>query len=337
MEECLMATEIDVDPADDLGDSPPAMIDRVALYGGSDRLSTIRGPLEAVGVEVALNPERPADVDVTIVFSPGRTLFEALVEGVDGPLVYRLSGDYWTALAETPLGRLRSRLADRLFRRVDGALTPDARLDGVWRERTNVRSTASVGIPVDVDEWPTRTHRPGPLRCLTLGNFDYAAKTDPLIDWLPYVNRALGKRNGTWSIAGDGRHADRLAAAVEPYPHIEYVGYVDARRWLAETDVLLHPSHADIAYPNAVCEALASRVPVLASRSPPFAPNRHVCSPADLDALPTILQLLRNPKTRHILGERGRRYIASVHAPDRVGEQIRHFLTALTLAHQFDR
>lgn len=309
-------------------------VESVALYGGGDRLYTVRDPLEAVGVDVEQNPRRPADVDATIVFSPGRTLFERLVEGADGPLVYRLSGDYWRVLRDAPLGRTRGWLADRLFARVDGCLTPDPRLDAVWRERTGTTATTTVGVPIDAEAWPTRTHDPGPLRCLTLGNFDYRAKAEPAIDWLPYVNHALDELGGRWAIAGDGRHADRLAAAAEPYPHVEFVGYVDALNWLTETDVLLHPSEADIAYPNAILEALASRIPVVAGPSTPFESNAHVCV-GRRRALRTLLALLSDPARRAQLGEQGRGYVATAHAPDAIGTQIVEFLTALVRLEHF--
>lgn len=314
---------------------PVSAVGRVALIGGSERLWTIRRPLEAVGIDVAVNPDHPADADATIVFSPGRTLFEQLVEGVEGPLVYRLSGDYWLALREQRLGRLRGRLADQLFGRVDGALTPDPRLDSTWRERTDVTSTAVVGLPIQADEWPTRTHDDGPLGCLTLGNFDYLAKTDPVIDWLPYVNAALDEHDGRWAIAGDGRHADRLARAAEPYPHIEYVGYVDATTWLARTDVLLHPSEADIAYPNAVLEAMACSVPVVTTPSRPFTVNDHVCTPGAPRAVKTLLGLLAAPDLRAQLGGRGQTYVRSCHAPTVIGRQLSDFLTACVRLHHF--
>lgn len=325
-----MAIDVEVEPESEL-ESTPSPIDSVALYGGGDRQWTIREPLETVGVTVTTD----GLADATIALNPGTTLCKRLLDRSAGPLVYRLRGDYWRVLRERPGSWLRATLADRVFARVDACLTPDERLDATWRDRTGGTTTGVVGLPIDADAWPTRTHQHGSLRCLTLGNFDYWAKTSPVLDWLPYVNDVLRSRDGIWGIAGDGRYSPRLARAVEPYSRIDYLGYVDAADALAETDVLLHPSAADIAYPNAILEAFASRIPAVVPPTAPFEANDHVCVSRP-GSLRTLFELLGDPTARAVLGERGRRYVERAHAPATIGDQLREFLAALVrLEHHF--
>lgn len=101
----------------------------------------------------------------------------------------------------------------------------------------------------------------------------WVGRFDP-VKRLPLLLRAaarLRERNVTWLLAGDGPERpriERLIAELDLTPRVCLAGWLeDLGPFFAATDWLVFPSLTE-GLPNAVLEALAAGVPVLATRSP---------------------------------------------------------------------
>jgi glycosyltransferase involved in cell wall biosynthesis len=298
---------------------------RVALHFQSNRHATIQEPLEAVGVGVALNPAEFGEYDAVICGSPGLLSDHWRF---DGPVVYRLRGNLWEERAGH-LVKPRSWVKDRMFSRLcDGALTPDSRLDALLRRRTNVSETAVVGLPIDRHDWPTVAHNNHEIRALTLTNFDYEKKIEPLYSFTTTADAWLAENGGRWVVCGDGDHADAFADHAGGLDHVEYRGYQPAREVLAESNVMIHPSNMDIQTPNAVLEGVASNLPVILSDSKPF-DGQNVTLSVSCGGLGDALAVLENPTERRWCAGYGWDYLKQHHAHEHIGEDIRGFLEGL--------
>jgi glycosyltransferase involved in cell wall biosynthesis len=184
-----------------------------------------------------------------------------------------------------------------------------------------------AGLVKDPTDWPTTVHTDGELCCATLTNLDYRLKVAPIVEWAPVVDKVLADTGGQWRVCGDGEHADELAAALAPYEHVEFGGYVDAREELAGANCLLHPSRLD-ALPNAILEGLASELPVVTTDFHEFQrygdPLYRVGSEADLRE---TLSGLADPATRSERGRAGLERIRRDHSADAVARQYEAFFT----------
>jgi len=298
---------------------------RVALHFQSDRHATIQDPLEAVGVETALNPDEFGECDAVICGSPGLLSDHWRF---DGPVVYRLRGNLWEERGGH-LAKPRSWLKDKLFSRLcDGVLTPDSRLDTLLRRRTHVTDTAVVGLPIDRAEWPTVAHTDQAIRAVTLTNFDYEEKIRPLFSYTRTADRWLAEHGGRWVVCGDGEHAEAFAGHAAELDHVEYRGFQPAREVLADANVMIHPSNMDIQMPNAVLEGMASNLPVLVSDTEPFAGQNAALAVSRGD-LPDALAAMADPAERRWCAGHGWDYLKQHHTHERIGEDIRGFVEGL--------
>lgn len=295
---------------------------RVALHFQSNRISTVRGPLEAVGVETVELGEHTGGYDVIICDSPG-LLSDHI--GSRRPVVLRLRGNMWAERGHSALANPVMWAKDRLLASIcDGVATPDERLDTFLRRRTSVETSGVVGLPVTPAEWPTVEHSASALRCVTLTNFDYAEKIAPLYDWADVVERRLGSGE-RWRVCGDGELADDFAQHVSDYRHVDYCGFQDAAAELADANLLLHPSDMDIQMPNAILEGVASNLPVVTNDFQPFVENRAV-SAVSTTQLPGLLSDFRDADRRRQVAAGAGAFVADAHAPARIGNKYRSFL-----------
>ncbi|MGK7295656.1 MAG: glycosyltransferase [Candidatus Wenzhouxiangella sp. M2_3B_020] len=281
-------------------------------------------PLAAVDIKVV----EPAEADVVITDTLRRRY---PVVWNDSPICFRPRTHYLRYWQQHRLGGLRGRL-NLMFgtRNCARVLAPDpataTRLDAHSRAPVD-----TVALPKPVDGYPVRDHTGEALHLLTLTNLDYRQKLDPILDALDAVEAWCDATNSIWSIAGDGTHADVLAAELRSgYPDIEYVGYVDAPAWLKRADALIHVSELDIQAPNAVLEAMASGLPVVTNDYPPFAASPTLSAP--VDALDSVLSGLQCPDTRARIGAQNREYVANQHDPAAIGEQYRDALQRVVTA-----
>ncbi len=295
---------------------------RVALHFQSNRISTVRDPLEAVGVETVELETHTGGYDVIICDSPGLVSDHI---GSKTPVVLRLRGNMWADGGHSRLEDCVRWTKDQLLRYIcDGVATPDQFLDDELRRRMGIETTAAIGLPVTPAEWPTVDHSASALRCLTLTNFDYGLKIEPLYQWADVVEDRLG--NGErWRICGDGELAADFAQHVSDYRRVDYCGFQDAAAELADANLLLHPSQMDIQMPNAILEGIAANLPVVTNNFEPFVDNQAVSSVA-IHELPPLLSDFRDAARRRQVAAGAGAFVADAHAPARIGNKYRSFL-----------
>jgi len=297
---------------------------QVALHFQSDRAHTLRGPLEAAGVDVSdFEGQLLGGEHAVICGSPG-LLSEHMGSRV--PVILRLRGNMWAERGGGHVGSLRSWFKDQLLSSVcDGVLTPDARLDRMLRERTGVTNTAVVGLPVVEGDWPAVEHTDETLRCLTLTNLDYERKIAPLYRWTTRFEEFAAGTDHRWRICGDGEYSGEFAEHVRNMDSVSFEGFQPARDELAAANLMLHPSGMDITLPNAVLEGVASNLPVVTTEFGAFCETNGVVSIADR-RLESTLEWFTDRGERAGHAAQVRREIADSHAPGRIGEQIKQFV-----------
>lgn len=298
---------------------------RIALHFQSDRHATIQDPLEAVGIETARNPSEYSAFDAVICGSPG--LLSSHLR-FDGPVVYRLRGNLWEERSGH-LEKPRSWVKDKLFSRLcDGVLTPDERLDQLLRGRTSVGRTHVVGLPIDRHDWPAVEHTDDEIRAVTLTNFDYEKKVQPLYRYTATADGWLSQHPGRWVVCGDGEYSEEFADHAAGLDNIDYRGYQPAADVLATSNVMIHPSNMDIQTPNAILEGIASNLPVITSDTRPFRGNKAVLATSQRD-FPKALSAMTDPGERQAMADYGWQHIKTHHTQSTIGHKIRSFIEGL--------
>lgn len=295
----------------------------VAVLAQSGRSDNLLNPLQTTAMDVAVDPADPYARDIVIVETPNREMaYEVLKKPLHGAqVIFRMRGNAWYGIDKWIDSRLKSWLARRVvLPGVDGCLAICPAHARLFESKTGVPAGVAK-LPVYPDRWPTTEHVDGDLRILSLTNADYRPKIHPLIDAMPVVNDVLADVGGEWRIGGDGLYADRLQAATEAYDHIDYRGYVDAHDAFEWANVLVHLSNLD-GWPNAICEAMASRLPAVTNDHAAFVdeerPNLVARSHGDLREQ---LRRLTDPDRRAELGQAGLRYIRAEHSDEAIGER----------------
>lgn len=302
---------------------------------GSGRLEKIRGPLERVG-HVCHTPSAAIShpIDAVICDVPGTSLLRASVLKMwfDSPLIFRLRGNYWQEISNHILSKYRAYLFDNwLVHTCDAICVPDPYLEKTLSNRTafdeNVRV---IGVPKDVTEFPHRQKIIGEFNLLTLTNFSYWEKVDPLFRYADAINNTLDQTGGTWFVCGDGEHASDFDEHVSRHKNIRFEGFVDPKDYLANSDLLLHLSEFDISFPNAVLEGMAAGLPVILSDFEPFRYNQNALRVSTGEELQgTIKKLSESPSTCRFLGARNRQYVLDNHSPSVIGEQLSELISTV--------
>jgi glycosyltransferase involved in cell wall biosynthesis len=130
---------------------------------------------------------------------------------------------------------------------------------------------------------------------------------------------------------GDGAAVRRRAAELGLDGQVELTGPVEPakrRRLLEEADVFLLPSHAE-GMPNAVLEAMAAGLPVIASAVgalPEMLPDGILIPPGDPEAIAcAIEELVQDPERRQRLGRRNWERVETHYRLDQVVEALDRF------------
>ncbi|MGH8958512.1 MAG: glycosyltransferase [Acidimicrobiia bacterium] len=115
------------------------------------------------------------------------------------------------------------------------------------------------------------SHLDRPQRLLGIGRLIASKRFDRAISLLPRLNKATAVE---LILIGDGPERGRLELLAEGLP-VTFLGQVSERRAVAQTlreaDLLVMPSASE-GYPNAVLEAIACGIPVVASDIPGIRP-----------------------------------------------------------------
>lgn len=156
-----------------------------------------------------------------------------------------------------------------LLRRADAVICPSHALaDSLVASGVSSRRVTVIPNGVELDAWPFRPRRQPapPLRILYVGRLSPEKNVPALLRACALLEGR--RRRICLSLAGDGpqgaelrAHADELGLG----PVVEFLGHrTDVQDVLAQADVFVNPSLTE-AMPNAVLEALASGVPVVAT------------------------------------------------------------------------
>jgi len=274
----------------------------------SGRVETVQKPLETVGHTIT--SIQAADVLITDSLRKNPLLRVQ----TDIPIYYRPRSDVLKLYRRYKLGYLRGRgNALVALRFVDGVIAPDPLVAAKLRQ-VSAAPVRTIPLPKDVRDYPIEADATPLTQLLTLTNFDYRRKIDPLVSWCDPVNEWCEENNAIWCVAGDGEYTGRFCSQIAEYDNILYVGYVDPLDWLAESSVLLHPSELDIQYPNAILEGMASGLPVITNDYAPFTEGRTATAYSNDD----LKQLLTHYHDH--VDETGREYVAQKHSPETIGE-----------------
>lgn len=202
---------------------------------------------------------------------------------------------------------------------------PPSRVAVVHNPVADVAPPEDGAIPVDVTAYDRVL--------LTVTNLDYAGKYEGVERVVDEVVPELPADVG-YVVAGDGIYRDALQAHVEETlpgarERIHVPGYVeDVERLYDAADVFVYVSHID-GYPNAVLEAQAAGLPVVANRAHGMVEQVDdgrtglLVDPAEDGALAgAVRRVLEDPALGRRLGTEARRQVERENAPERIGAEL---------------
>jgi len=304
----------------------------VAILYPGNRVEKMSVPLAASDLDVAIEPPDAYSRDVVIADNADRDLAREVVKNryTDAKLVYRMRGDIFHELKLWEMHPLKKRLAtDYVLPSVDGVVAVTDRMAQKFNQETGVSPVGSASLWIRPDEWPTVTHTDNELRICTLTNPNYWQKVNPCVQWAETVERVLDDVGGYWHICGNGQYSDRLRDELDAYQHVSFVGYVDAKDKLRESNCMIHASALD-GFPNAILEGMATNLPVVTNDYVAFQNHAGPVAVQESETeLGATLYEYQNPKARQHRGADSLEYVKSNHKPRRVGEAYERYFTRL--------
>lgn len=249
---------------------------------------------------------------------------------------FREDGRYVAALLYSLLG-----VATRVtYSRADGFLVVSEELGRIVRAETNCPESrvAVVHNPVPDVTPPADAELPVGVSehdriLLTVTNLNYEGKFEGVKRIVDSVGTALPE-DVDYVVAGDGIFHQALrsyvdVAAPEARDRIHLPGYVDdVERLYDVADAFVYVSYID-GYPNAVLEAQAAGLPVVANDSHGMVEQIDdgqsglLVDPAeDAIILGVVQRLLEDPELRRRLGTEARRQVERENAPERIGNEM---------------
>jgi glycosyltransferase involved in cell wall biosynthesis len=204
---------------------------------------------------------------------------------------------------------------------------------------SGIRNVISLGVPasrlrllpnvVDTERFqPGPPREDGTVRLLAVGRLGPEKRFDRFLELLAAL-RGSGSRPVTGVIAGDGTLRDELEAQAQRLglapPACEFRGAVASTAELyREADVLVLTSDWE-GTPNVVLEAMASALPVVATRVGGVAElvtdgeTGFLVEPEDASgAEAAVRRLVEDPALRRSMGASGRARILARHSPERL-------------------
>jgi L-malate glycosyltransferase len=214
-----------------------------------------------------------------------------------------------------------------------------AAADRLQRERVPVRKIAVVPNGIDLCHFPPRRAREVLRRVVVVANLRPQKGHDVLLDAIPIVLQHFP--DALFALAGSGGELESLRARVraEGLSHaVTFLGHQnDVSACLTANDIFVLPSRSE-AFPNAVLEAMACGMPIVASDVggiPELVENGHtgfLVPAGDPQALADrVCRLMANPPFAARLGETARVSAGARYSFDRmVGAFEGIYLTELT-------
>lgn len=275
----------------------------------------------------------------------------------------RIRGDYWRetrdALTNTlPLGRRLRYQIDLLtwravIRRCDVILPVSDFLGERTRVEIGIASTRCQTLPTFVDEaWFRPVDPPeqetikqhngldGKTLILSLTNFDYWRKVEPLLEFAPVYNQLVAAYpNLLWVVGGRGEYLDRFQCELQKAlchdAPVLMPGWLEARPWMRACDLFLHFTGLD-SLANVLMEAGASGKVVVVNPYPGaqeiVVENRtgFLVAPEDHAAVYALVdKLLTSPALRRKIGVAARDHICATFSAEAIAARFRTIMDGL--------
>lgn len=210
---------------------------------------------------------------------------------------------------------------------------PESRVAVVHNPVPDVSPPRDAELPVDVSDHDQVL--------LTVTNLNYEGKFEGVKRIIDTVGTVLPVDTG-YVVAGGGIYLEALRSYVDEgapgaRDRIHLPGYVDDIEALYDTaDAFVYVSHID-GYPNAVLEAQASGLPVVANEAHGMVEQivdgesgLLVDPDEDGEITAAVEQLLEHPELRRRLGTEARRQVERENAPERIGTELLAAIDDLT-------
>ncbi|MCW5878158.1 MAG: glycosyltransferase family 4 protein [Anaerolineales bacterium] len=230
--------------------------------------------------------------------------------------------------------RLLGPLLRRVWRRAAVVVANSRGLRQLAQAFDPARQIEIIPNGVDLAAFPAARRVWQPLRMLFVGRVVYQKGLDLLLDALA----DFAEPGWRLTIGGDGPRLESLreqAAALGLAERVEFCGWLDRQQLaerLAAANLFVHPSRHE-GMPNAVLEAMASGLPVLASR---IAGNEELITPdcgmlvpsEDPLALKNALHALADARLRQRMGAAARQRVQQHYTWPAVAEAYLQLLQA---------
>lgn len=222
------------------------------------------------------------DPDLVLVDSAGLMCISAYFLSIlfRIPLVIRARADIWTIYDEQAeyqgiMKRVYEGLllafCTAIYRRASRIFSVSEYLKTVMiKKGIEERKIQIVRFSIDYNRFKPFESEKKSINLLSVVNLTFKKKTQGLLDILPVIDELISRHHTEYFIAGRGRFSSLLEETLGQLKHrdrIHYMGFQKAIEELfSQADIYIHYSYLD-AYPAAVLEAMASGLPVIASRS----------------------------------------------------------------------
>lgn len=256
----------------------------------------------------------------------------------DLPLVVGVKGDPWREAEDRQRGRRRrDRVAGRLQLWASSKVlrAADLRLPLTRALERSLRSRLGTGAACRVVAIPFREPEPAPAEpatvapcLLTVTNFRFRRKVEPLIRVAPRLAPVLDEIGLDWWILGDGAHLEALRRRLAGCgTRIRCGGFRDPAPYYRAARLFVYFSGLD-GLPNAVLEAALHRLPIVVDRGSAAAEliaDGETGAIVDLDdaaAAAALRRLAADAGERNRLGRNAEAWVRNGFAPEKVASDL---------------
>lgn len=196
---------------------------------------------------------------------------------------------------------------------------------GIKKEKIRVMRTA-----IDCDRFRPGTREKKGITILSVSNLTFKKKTEGIIDIIPVIDEIISQYNTIeYCITGRGPFSYMVVNALKTVTNkdkIHFVGFKkDIETLYSQADIFIHYSHLD-AYPTAVLEAMASGLPVIATRKGGIVEQVKETTGFlvdDTTVEKTLKTLIENESLRKTMGEMGRSFVKESLNLSRIAQQYK--------------